>query len=53
MTKDEFIGHAMALYDFCDYPAVRYKILYSLQAELTPPGSIPMKLIRQPSMKCF
>lgn len=30
MTKNEFYKHAMALYDFCDYPAVRYKILFSL-----------------------
>ena len=30
MTKDEFIKHVMALYDFCEYPAVRYKILFSL-----------------------
>lgn len=30
MTKDEFIRHAMSLYEFCEYPAVRYKILFSL-----------------------
>ena len=30
MTRDEFIKHATALYDFCEYPAVRYKILFSL-----------------------
>lgn len=30
MTKDEFVKHAMALYDFCEYPAVRYKIMFSL-----------------------
>ena len=30
MTKEELYKHAMALYDFCEYPAVKYKILYSL-----------------------
>ncbi len=30
MTKEEFRKHAMALYEFCKYPAVRYKILFSL-----------------------
>ncbi len=30
MTKAEFKKHALALYDFCKYPAVRYKILFSL-----------------------
>ena len=30
MTKSEFEKHAMALYDFCEYPAVRYNILYTL-----------------------
>ena len=30
MTKEEFQKHAMALYDFWEYPAVRYKILFSL-----------------------
>ena len=30
MTKEEFQKHAMALYEFCEYPAVRYKILFSL-----------------------
>lgn len=30
MTREEFTKHAMALYEFCEYPAVRYKILFSL-----------------------
>lgn len=30
MTKNDFHRHAMALYDFCEYPAVRYKVLFSL-----------------------
>lgn len=30
MTKEEFRKHAMALYEFCEYPAVRYNILFSL-----------------------
>ena len=30
MTKDELYQYAMTLYDFCDYPAVKYKILFSL-----------------------
>ena len=30
MTKSEFEKHAMALYEFCEYPAVRYNILYTL-----------------------
>lgn len=30
MTRDELYKHAMALYDFCEYPAVRYKILFSI-----------------------
>ena len=30
MTKEDFQKHAMALYEFCEYPAVRYKILFSL-----------------------
>ena len=30
MTRNDFLKHAMALYDFCEYPAVRYKILFSL-----------------------
>ena len=30
MTKEEFQKHVMALYEFCEYPAVRYKILFSL-----------------------
>ena len=30
MTKEDFQKHAMALYEFCKYPAVRYKILFSL-----------------------
>lgn len=30
MTKSEFKKHAMALYNFCESPAVRYKILFSL-----------------------
>ena len=30
MTKEDLYKHAMALYDFCEYPAVKYKILYSL-----------------------
>lgn len=30
MTKEEFQKHVMALYEFCEYPAVRYKIRFSL-----------------------
>lgn len=30
LNKETFLKHAMALYDFCEYPAVRYKILFSL-----------------------
>lgn len=30
LNKETFQKHAMALYDFCEYPAVRYKILFSL-----------------------
>lgn len=30
MRKDEFEKHAMALYEFCEYPAVRYNILFTL-----------------------
>lgn len=30
MTKEELREHAMALYDFCEYPAVRYKLLFSI-----------------------
>ena len=30
MTKSGFEKHAMALYEFCEYPAVRYNILYTL-----------------------
>ena len=30
MTISEFEKHAMALYEFCEYPAVRYNILYTL-----------------------
>lgn len=30
MTKEEFRKHALALYEFCEYPAVRYNILFSL-----------------------
>lgn len=30
MTKEELRKHAMALYDFCEYPAVRYKLLFSI-----------------------
>ncbi len=30
MTRDELRKHAMALYEFCEYPAVRYNILYSI-----------------------
>ena len=30
MTKEEFQKHALALYEFCEYPAVRYNILFSL-----------------------
>lgn len=30
MTKSRFEKHAMALYAFCEYPAVRYNILYTL-----------------------
>lgn len=29
LTKAEYQKYAMALYDFCDFPAVRYKILFS------------------------
>ena len=28
--KDEFLSSAQKLYDFCDYPAVKYKILFQL-----------------------
>lgn len=30
MTKELLHKYAMTLYDFCEYPAVRYKILFSL-----------------------
>jgi hypothetical protein len=30
LSKDEFKKYALTLYDFCEYPAVRYKIMYSL-----------------------
>ena len=30
MTREILRRHAMALYDFCTYPAVRYKILYRI-----------------------
>ena len=30
MTKEQLHKHAMALYDFCEYPAVRYKLLFSI-----------------------
>lgn len=30
MIREDFLKHAMALYEFCEYPAVRYKILFSL-----------------------
>lgn len=30
LTKEIFQKHSLALYDFCEYPAVRYKILFSL-----------------------
>lgn len=30
ITREKFYEYAMALYNFCDYPAVRYKILFSL-----------------------
>ncbi|MDD4124862.1 MAG: hypothetical protein PHW77_03955 [Eubacteriales bacterium] len=30
LTRDEFNKTAMRLYDFCEYPAVRYKILFHL-----------------------
>lgn len=30
LTYDILCRHAMALYDFCEYPAVRYKILYRI-----------------------
>ncbi len=30
MTKSEFKMHADALYNYCDYPAVKYKVLFSL-----------------------
>ena len=30
MTREDFKKHAMALYEFCEYPAVRYKILFDL-----------------------
>lgn len=30
MTRAELKKHAMALYDFCEYPAVHYNILYTL-----------------------
>ncbi len=28
--KAQLFKHAMALYDFCHYPAVRYKLLFSI-----------------------
>ncbi len=28
--KEQLRKHAMALYDFCEYPAVRYKLLFSI-----------------------
>lgn len=30
ISEDEFKEMALRLYDYCEYPAVRYKILYSL-----------------------
>lgn len=30
MTREELRKHAMALYDFCEYPAVRYNILFTI-----------------------
>lgn len=30
ITRDEFRNIAMKLYDYCEYPAVRYKILFNL-----------------------
>ena len=30
LTRDDFNKVAMRLYDFCEYPAVRYKILFHL-----------------------
>ena len=30
MTREKLYEHAMALYDFCEYPAVRYKLLFSI-----------------------
>lgn len=30
ITREKLREHAMALYDFCQYPAVKYKILYSI-----------------------
>lgn len=30
MTREKLYEHAMALYHFCEYPAVRYKLLFSI-----------------------
>lgn len=30
ITKDEFCRHAEALLHFCEYPAVQYKVMFSL-----------------------
>ncbi len=30
MDRGELYQHAMALYEFCEYPAVRYNILFSI-----------------------
>ncbi len=30
LTKNDFIDTAMRLYEYCEYPAVRYKILYHM-----------------------
>lgn len=29
LTKSEFMKHAAALLDFCEYPAVQYKVRFS------------------------
>ena len=29
ITKEEFYSHAEALLHFCEYPAVKYKVLFS------------------------
>ena len=30
LTQNEFKEHAAALLDFCQYPAVKYKVMFSL-----------------------